>query len=407
MNYYRQLAYILGVRPDVLEALDSVMSEKTKRTGVMEKVANENDERAQKALVALGVAGSNAKTIRQALRVAVFEHEQQLYSFLEGVPGKNEFEKSAHFAHDITRDGKGFFLKKEKGKEILRKRQPKNLLKFLEISSVEELFARHDVTEAFSALRFMETNAWMHETFDAAYSEFTPDDFEEREIEIRALGPEWSDVSKKFVEKKRHNVSHLKEFGVIFLNPVAKTVPGKFLRDTALLFHYVHEILFYSKLFERRKESRHFAERLKSLLRGDVLERSSVEDGEWLIVQRYLVKENPEDPRLFLPRVNPESMHWGRGERNLVRFGKERNDINLELWENLDWVACMADGEVISFDMEDNAMSAAFFGEDREQYLNYHQREAMWTKMFSEYVGGEEKMERLLLEHFMDGRITF
>ena len=31
---------------------------------------------------------------------------------------------------------------------------------------------------------------------------------------------------KKYVAKKHHNVSHLKEFGIIFLNPIAQTEEG-------------------------------------------------------------------------------------------------------------------------------------------------------------------------------------
>jgi len=45
-------------------------------------------------------------------------------------------------------------------------------------------------------------------------------------------------------------------------------------------------------------------------------------------------------------------------------------------------------------------------GEER-QYFNYHQREAMWTRIFSEYVGGDDNMEKLLIENFDKGVIKF
>ena len=71
----------------------------------------------------------------------------------------------------------------------------------------------------------MESDEWMHETFEVAYSGFTAADFEERPIEIKVLGKEWHEVAKQFVAKKHHNVSHLKEFGVIFLNPIQERTP--------------------------------------------------------------------------------------------------------------------------------------------------------------------------------------
>ena len=128
-------------------------------------------------------------------------------------------------------------------------------------------------------------------------------------------------------------------------------------------------------------------------------------------MQRYLWKENPEDPRLLLPRVNPEAMHWARGERDLAEFGRRNDDIDLELWGNMDWAGDFFKGaaneEFVSFDLEDNAMGLVSFMEGKEEYFNYHQREAMWTKIFSEYVGGEEKMEKLIIDNFDKGIIEF
>ncbi|MBI1839083.1 MAG: hypothetical protein HYR95_02215 [Candidatus Colwellbacteria bacterium] len=250
----------------------------------------------------------------------------------------------------------------------------------------------------------------MHQTFEEVYSGFTAADFEERDIEVRVLGPAWTEIAKKFVAKKHHNLSHLKEFGVIFLNPVAESVPGKFLRDFALFLHYFHEIDFYSKLFRKYSTEADFSEKLKSLLRGDVPDVYKISSGEWIIVQRYLAKENIKDPRLFMPRVNPESMHWSRGESDLTLFAASSQESGLRLWHNLDWVGGLfVNGleDVVSFDLEDNAMSLVSFMEGKEENFNYHQREAMWTKIFSEYVGGDENMEKLLIENFDKGVIKF
>lgn len=407
----KKLSKILGVGAEVLVHLDAVMSERTGRVGVMEKVEDENEAAAQSALDSLGVgAGARFDEVRKALRGAALIQERQLQAYLQTVAGANEFEKAANLSKAIAKVGNGFFLKKSYGESILMKCRPENLLKFFGYNDVVELLARHDVTEVFSALRFMESDEWMHETFEKAYSKFTAADFEEREIQIKVLGPEWQEVARRFVAKKHHNVSHLKEFGVIFLNPVKENIPGKFIRDFALLLHYFHEIEFYSKLFLRYARGNDFAGHLIALLRGDVKDVAEVADGEWLIIQRYLFKDNPRDPRLVLPHVNPESMHWLRGERDLVRLGEEKPDLDLELWNNLDWVGSVFDGDngqVVSFDLEDNAMSEVSGAEGKKEYFNYHHFEALWTKIFMEYAGGEREMERLLIENFDKGSILF
>ena len=428
MSPYASLGRILEVAPDALERLDRAMGERTGRIGVMAHVASENEAAIRRTLQSLGMETEvpRAPDIKTALRTAAARDERALLKLLDAEAGANEFEKAASLARKVARVGKGFFLKKSYGADILRKSRPDSLLKFLGLADVDALLAKHDVTEIFSALRFIETDEWMHGTFETAYSGFTAADFEERDIEIKVLGSEWQEVAKQFVAKKHHNVSHLKEFGVIFLNPIREDAPGKYLRDFALLFHYFHEIEFYSKLFRHYADrpvrpgsprldsgqapQADFATHLKSLLRGDVRQTDAVKEGEWLIIQRYLWKEKPDDPRLALPHMNPESVHWFRGERDLAAFGAADLAIDWEMWGGLDWAGNYFPGDgdlVVSFDLEDNAMSAVAFLEGKHEYLNYHQREALWTKLFLEYAGGEEEMERLLVENFDKGSIIF
>lgn len=410
MTSVEQLARILGVDAAMLERLGETMGARTGRPRVLESLAERNAETIARTLRALNHGGRSAEQVRGVLRTAIVEHEQRLLALVEREEGASLFEKAAALARKITTSGKGFFLKKEIARAILQKRPPGNLLSYLGVRTVDEALAGRDVTELFSALRFVESDEWMHATFDEAYREFTAADFEERGTEIRVLGPEWHEISKQFVEKKHHNVSHLKEFGVIFVNPIAENIPGKFLRDFALVLHYFHEIEFYAKLFRHYSRRERFSQYLAMFLRGDVPEVDRAGDGEWLIVQRYLAKVNPADPRLTLPRVNPESLHWARGERDLTSFKVPDAHLDLTLWHDLDWVGgIFADGEAqtVSFDLEDNAMSLVSFMEGKNETFNYHQRESMWTKIFEEYAGGEEKMEALLIENFDKGIIQF
>ncbi|MBI2465974.1 MAG: hypothetical protein HYV66_01955 [Candidatus Sungbacteria bacterium] len=411
MDAQQKLARILGITDGTLESFERSISGSTGKTGLLEKLAQENEKIMADTLQKINSGGGSASHIHGVLQKTIFYHEKQFLDFLRGVEGENEFEKAANLARVLVKADRGFFLKKDFIKEIFLKRRPENLLSYLGYQSVDELINGNDLMEAFSALRFVESDEWMHQTFAEVYSSFKPSDFEARDIEIKVLGDKWRDIAKKFVEKKHHNVSHLKEFGVIFLNPIKMDIPGKFLRDFALLLHYFHEIGFYSKLFKKYSDSPDFAEKFKSLLRGDIKELKDVnQENAWLIVQRYLVKENPQDPRLFQPRVNPESIHWTKGERDLAGISeKTGGTVDLGLWSNLDWVGGLFQGEVgeevVSFDLEDNAMSLVSFMEGKKEVLTYHQREAMWTKIFVEYAGGEGKLEEMILGNFDKGFI--
>ena len=406
MDASEKLSSILGVPA---EKLRGFFEETRKRTGrdAAAEVAEKIETSTARVLYELRVENKPFQAVAAALERAIAIHAEEMRQLSETMLGTNEFERAAELARQIAKIKKGFFLKRDRAEKILRARPPGHVLEYLKLANVDELLRTHEVTEVMSALRFMETDEWMHETFDAAYSAFTPEDFEERDLEIRVLSPVWQSVAEAFVKKKHHNVSHLKEFGVIFVNPIREDSAVKFLRDFALLFHYAHEIDFYAELFRRYAGGPDFSTHLKSLLRGDVPEEISVAPGEWLIIQRYLAKIDPQDPRLFLPRVNPESVHWRRAERDLAEFAKSRG-LGLALWDDLDFVGWIAPGgRAASFDLEDVAMTAVGAGEGSDEFLTYHQREALWTELFTLYAGGEDMMQQLLLDNFEKGSVQF
>ena len=413
-----QLHEILLVDKNVLDKLENDMKEILWKEGVVGAVTENVNSTIEKSLEKLGLGKDcSAEDVVHALTVHIGSDEEKLYEYIGGgredfqdrEKAKKLFEKIKDLAFTILSEKEGYFLKKQKAEEILRKCPPEGAINYLKYQDVDELIQKEDIGEIMSALRFTENDEWMHKTFDKAYGEFTVDDFEHRQIELRMLGPQWEEIGKKYVAKKHHNVSHLKEFGIIFLNPINQHLPGAFFRDFALFFHYFHEIIFYSKLFEKNFGSSDFAQRLKSLLRGDVSKKDSMQKGEWLIVQRYLWKENPKDPRLFLPRVNPEALHWHNGEQDLVEFGKKKSELLFEFWDNMDWVAGYftnkaGENILVSFDLEDNAMNYVSASHKVGEYIRYHQQEALWNELFLRYVGTERR-DKLLIENFNKGSI--
>jgi len=304
------------------------------------------------------------------------------------------------------------FLKHEKAAEFLEKYPPKNLIEHFGYANSTELLEEEGFASVMASLRFTQTNDWMHQFFDCCYTTLTPDDFEEREVEMIILDKKWLDVAEKFLKKKYHNVSHLKEFGVIFVIPLEINTPGEMLRLFTLMLHYMHEVPYYSGLFRRYLYASDFTDKMKSLLRGDVPAGPMPDHGKivWRVVQRYLAKDNADDFRLFEPHVSPEAVHWIRAEEDLSRLarilGKEDGQLNIGWWKGLDFAGDYFPGpggkeHLVSFDLIDLLMSLV--QQDQVKYL-YHQQEAIWNKIFSEYMG-REKMDQLIAEHIFDSFI--
>jgi len=134
-------------------------------------------------------------------------------------------------------------------------------------------------------------------------------------------------------------------------------------------------------------------------LRGDVLDSSN----HYMIIQRYLAKINPRDPRLYKPHLNPEALHWMRAENSIVHIGALVPELktHLDFWENLTWVALV--DPFVPFNMIDVVMSLVKGG--KNILYSYHVREALWNNIFIEYFG-EEKVREIIKNNIIRGYFT-
>src|SRR3989344_5774395 len=235
-------------------------------------------------------------------------------------------------------------------------------------ATAEELLDKEGFSSVVSALRFTQNKDWMHKFFDVAYNELKPEDFEERDVELKVLETKWLAVAEKFLEKKYHNISHLKEYGVIFVIPLPIDTAGETMRMFTLIMHYLHEVPFYSDLFRKFMKDSDFIDKFKSLLRGDVSDKKIESDKPvWRVVQTYLSKDNEQDFRLFEPHVNPEAEHWLKVSEDLGRLSRmlpgDGNKVDLGYWTGLDYVGdffpstSSGQAELVSFDLTDLIMS--------------------------------------------------
>lgn len=411
-----KLARILRTQPEVLLELEQKMNKLTGRSGIIKNIVNENNILINRTLEELGLStdARNPKNVYNILIKRLTHMDEHLYNFLN----RPDLSKTAlvcaklcETAFALNKPKPGFFIKKERAIRMLEKFPPQNLLDHFGCRTTAELVDKHGFEQVFSALRFAQDEAWMHKFFDEAYNGLTADDFEEREVELRVLEPQWLDVAEKFLEKKYHNVSHLKELGIIFVIPLKIDTPGETLRLFTLILHYLNEVPFYSKLLRKFSNEQDFAIKLKSLLRGDVSELPKPNEMSFRIVQRYLAKDDPNDFRLIEPHFNPEAEHWYKAEGDLGKIGTllGAEGKAFGYWQGLDFVGDFfgdgmsgrTDEELISFDLIDLVMSLV--KKNQIKYL-YHQQEALWNKIFTEYLG-RDKMEKLVEDNIIDGFI--
>jgi len=416
MKAIDNIAKILRVEPSLLETLDKSMSEKTGKKKVIDEIYETNQRILETVLKKLKVKTKSSEEIFFSLINRLRRADKTLSDYF-GRPNfinPESFKPMIEKALELIGEKKGFYLKEKVAENLLRKNPPPNLLRTGEYRNVDDLIKRENIYEIYANLRLLEDGKWMNDVFLSEYKNLKADDFEKRKAKFIILDRRWLELAMKFVEKKYHNLSHLKELGVVFILPMTDHADGENFRLFSLSLHYLNELAFYSKLIERYSQSDDFGKRLISLLQGEVAEsRKGLRFDDWMIIQRYLAKINKKDPRLLSPHINPEVIHWKKAERILAQFGKEFPEIEMSFWEDLfwqdfDWIGDFyhseKEGEIlVSFDLVDNIMSLV---QEKElvKYL-YHQQEALWNRIFEGYVGGEKELEKMALDNIDKGYI--
>ncbi len=406
--YQEKIAKILRIEKQAVIQLEKDLNRLTGQSNFLYSLVEENDRLIDDSLDNLGLGrNSMALDVNDALISKIESDDLRIFQALKSPQLSNpeDCQRIVDLAKDVSPKRKGFFLKKEIAEGFLKAEPPQKILKALGYSSVEAMLAKEDLSEVYSSLRFLEDPEWLNNRFFKQYQNLKPTDFEEREIEVKVLGAQWKDAAEKFVQKKYHNISHLKELGVIFVIPITLKVSGEILRTLSLLTHYFYEVYFYSDLIKGFAENNpeEFPKNFVSLLRGDVLNNLpnplSSDHMSFLIIQRYLAKDDENDHRLFLPHVNPEALHWDRAEESLAKIE------GLDFWKDLDWIGDFfrieTGGEIlVSFNLVDTIMGLV---KEKEmiKYL-YHHQEALWNKIFVSYFG-QEKMEELIKENLIKG----
>lgn len=286
-------------------------------------------------------------------------------------------------------------LKKSVAKSMLKKMPPKNIMKHLHYRSVDSMLKNENLAEIYGALRFAEDSDWLLK-FNEGYKKLRPSDFQTRKIEIVQMPLErWGDIAAPFIHKKRHNITHLKELGVILMLPIT---PQAHLRGVTifvlpLLFHYLHEIRLYSAFFKLEQVKPNFGEIVVETLNADPGNHAIMEGQHihWRVIQRYFGKlEKEKHPEIFEPHVQPEDLHWRKAEDLLYEL-----DPGLAFWRDLDYVGVMDKGRPVTLNLLDVAASYVNKTPYKDRAI-YHFRESLWNEIFMRYMGQKTLEDQIL-----------
>ncbi len=287
-------------------------------------------------------------------------------------------------------------MKRSVAKRMLQANPPTKIMKHLGYSSVDSMIKRENLFEIYGALRFAESPAWL-KRFNNAYKKLQPSDFETRDIEIIVMDRErWGDIAEGFIRKRRHNVAHLKELGVVLLLPTRlERLQGIAIMTLPLVLHYINEIRLYSAFFKLQQVKPGFGRIVADTLNVDIHSAAVMAGNRlhWRVIQRYYgAQDDGLHPEIFQPHIQPEDLHWRRAEEQLYMI-----DPELGFWKDLNYVGVMAgDGRPVSFNLMDVSMNYCI-GAAYEHRVSHRMRESLWNEIFMRYMG-EKVLEQQILQ---------
>lgn len=286
-------------------------------------------------------------------------------------------------------------IKPSTAKQLLKATPPRKVMKQLGYRSIDSMLKREPIGELYGALRFVETPEWQT-AFIAKYKKLTPSDFETRTIEIIQLDPKkWGQAAGLHVVRQRHNITHLKELGVILLLPMPlRHLPGVTITVLPLLLHYINEIRMYSAFFRLQQVREGFGRIVADTLQHDPAEHVTMAGHQihWRVIHRYFGSNAAGHPEQFEPHVQPEDLVWRKAEAILFRI-----EPALHFWHDVDYVGLRTGEErPVSFNLMDMAVSY-LNGLSYKERAVYHLRDALWNEIYARYMG-EPALERQVLQ---------
>jgi len=383
------------------------LEEATGRAGMDARLISEIIQKSQATakLLKLDPKDTTGEELYHALINKISIHDKHLVKHIGG--GKPDdvqtliplIKKAADKA-DLPRSA--WVLKRSVAKRMLHDNPPINIMKHFGYTSIDSMTKRENLFEIYGALRFAESPSWLKK-FNNSYKKLNPSDFESRNIEIVIMNKErWGDIAEEFVKKKRHNITHLKELGVILMLPTKlEKLHGIAITALPLLLHYMNEIRLYSAFFKLQQVKSNFGKIVSETLNADIRSAAIMAGNHvhWRVIQRYYGKlENEKHPEIFEPHVQPEDLHWRKAEEQLYKI-----DPELGFWKDLDFVGVMAGNLPVSYNLMDISI-AYCTGATYQHRVIFHMRESLWNEIFMRYLG-HEVLETQILQQLDNNMI--
>jgi hypothetical protein len=277
-----------------------------------------------------------------------------------------------------------YALKTAVAKRVLKKVQPKHVMKQLGYRSFDSMLKHEQPATLLAAAWLAETVVW-HKQILEQYKKLKSSDFEIRTMTV--LCPEtkrWSDFAAELVREKRHTVLPVKELGTVVLLPLPTVQPPAATTVTLLLaLHAMNDVRAASTFLKLCQVKPDFGQIVDKIVAEEPALDTSILDRPvpWQIIQRYYARFNDRfREEVFMPHVQADDLAWHSIEKILTYI-----EPTMEFWHHTSNLSLLHNHQPVSMNIIDVALNYCNELPYHNRIVRYFQH-SLWHELLIRYL---------------------
>ncbi|HET8708798.1 MAG TPA: hypothetical protein VFL85_00800 [Candidatus Saccharimonadales bacterium] len=287
-----------------------------------------------------------------------------------------------------------YALKTAVAKRVLKKIQPKHVMKRLGYRSFDSMLKHEQPATLLAAAWLVETAVW-HKQMLEQYRKLKASDFELRTMAIVCPDTKrWADFATELVHEKRHTVLPVKELGTVVLLPLpAKQPPAATTVTLLLALHVMNDVRAASTFLKLCQVKPDFGQLVGSIVAEEPALDSSIFERPvpWQIIQRYYARFSDRfRGEVFEPHVQADDLAWHSIERILTYI-----EPSMEFWRHTANLSLLHNHQPVSMNIIDVALNYCNGLPYRNRIVRYFQH-SLWHELLIRYLK-HERVEQSVL----------
>jgi len=334
----------------------------------------------------LDPADTTAAELYSALQQRLLDDEGRLreaLSLSSDAPSSDVLARVQQFMGKLDVPRSCFALKLSVAKRLLKTVPPKKSMKQLGYRSLDSMLKHEPVAQLYAAA-FMSESAGWQQTFRKQYERLSPSAFEVRPITMHCpQSKRWEALASQFADRHKHTSIAFKELGAIVILPVTADVPALAITSTLLLLESINDIRCSSAFLKLQQVKPEFGKLVAQIAASEpyTTARLAGQALPWRLMHYYYSKLHAGDiPAVFEPHVQAEDLQLVKAEAALAREVPA-----LEFWEGTTQLALVEDGQAVSLNMLDVALSVANNLPFADRIVHYV-RDHVWRELLARYL---------------------